>query len=124
MTVNGKPSTLRKGVRLAVVLLVLAGLLVGFRLWRTSLENAPVDASYRDFLEYVTAQSPAARLYLGRYYQRYARDTVAARHFYQVCSSVTHLADRDGVDLRGSAWHTMTDACRRPMTDDDIHILP
>ncbi|MBB6578387.1 hypothetical protein HNP33_002469 [Comamonas odontotermitis] len=124
MTANGKPSTLRKGVRLAVVLLVLAGLLAGFRVWKTSLENAPVDASYRDFLEFVTAQSPAARLYLGRYYQRYARDTVAARHFYQVCSSVTHLADRDGVDLRGSAWHTMTDACRRPMTDDDIHILP
>lgn len=124
MTANGKPSILRKGVRLAVVLLVLAGLLVGFRLWKTSLENAPVDASYRDFLEYVAAQSPAARLYLGRYYQRYARDTVAARHFYQVCSSVTHLADRDGVDLRGSAWHTMTDACRRPMTEDDIHILP
>lgn len=124
MTTSGKPSSLRKWVRLAFLLLIIAGLLVGFRTWRTSLERAPVDASYRDFLSFAAAQSPAVDLYLKRYYERYGRDTVAARHFPQVCSSVTALADQGQVDLKNSPWHTMTDACRRPMTDDEVHILP
>ena len=124
MTTSGKQRPLRKWVSLAFLLAVAIGLLLGFKAWKTSLENAPVDAGYRDFLSFVATQSPAADLYLKRYYERHARDSVAARHFSQVCASVTALADRDQVALQSSPWHTLSDACRRPLTEDAIHILP
>ena len=124
MTTSGKRFSLRKWVSLAFLLAVAVGLLLGFKTWKASLENAPVDTVYRDFLSFVATHSPAANLYLKRYYQRHARDTVAARDFSQVCASVTALADQDHVDLKNGPWHTLSGACRRPMTEDAIHILP
>ena len=124
MTTSGKRFPLRKWASLAFLLAVAVGLLLGFKTWKTSLENAPVDTSYRDFLSFVATQSPAAELYLKRYYERQARDTVAARDFSQVCASVTALADQDHVDLKNSPWHTLSGACKRPMTEHEIHILP
>ena len=103
---------------------VVVALLLGFRTWRSGLEQAPVDAIYRDFLNDTAKRSPSVDLYLKRYYERHARDTVAARDFSQVCASVTALADRDQVALQSSPWHTLSEACRRPMTEDAIHILP
>ena len=121
---DGKPFSLRAGIRLAVFVLIVVALLWGFRAWRDSLENAPVADSYREFLTYASTQSLAAQNYLQRYYQRYQRDTVAAQHFPRVCSSMTALLERDGLALKDGPWHTMTDACKRSMTEDDIHILP
>ena len=111
-------------ITLVVVLALLVGAAYGFRMWKTALENAPVDESFRNYLEYVAERSPAAALHLQRYYTRYQRTTVASRHFQPICASVTALAERDKVDLRLSDWHTLAKACRRPLGDDEIHFLP
>ncbi len=124
MTTLGKRLPRRTWLALAFLLAVALGLLLGFKTWKASLENAPVDTGYRDFLSFVASQSPAADLYLKRYYERHTRDTVAARDFSQVCASVTALADQAQIPLKSSPWHTLSDACRRPMTEDEIHILP
>lgn len=109
---------------MAALVLALVACMAGFRFWKQQLEDAPVDALYRDYLAYVTARVPAADLHLQRYYQRYGRDTVAARHFKPLCRSVTAMADQQALDLGASEWHTLAGSCRRPLGPDDIHILP
>lgn len=114
----------KKALPVTALVLALVACMAGFRIWKQNLEDAPVDALYRDYLAYVAARVPAADLHLKRYYQRYGRDTVAARHFQPLCRSVTALADQQPLDLGASEWHTLAATCRRHMTEDQIHILP
>lgn len=114
----------KKTLPVAALVLALVACLAGFRIWKQQLEDAPVDALYRDYLAYVAARVPAADLHLRRYYQRYGRDTVAARHFKPICRSVTAMADQQALDLGASEWHTLAGSCRWPLSNDEIHLLP
>lgn len=109
---------------MSALVLALVACLAGFRLWKQQLEEAPVDALYRDYLAYVAARVPAADLHLKRYHQRYGRDTVAAKHFKPICRSVTAMADQQALDLGASEWHTLAGSCRTRMSSDEIHLLP
>lgn len=74
------------------------GLLIGFRMWLDHQLNAPVHEHFRSYLDALAAQSPNARAYRDNYYFHFSRDSVATRHFEQVCAVMTRMAQAEGAN--------------------------
>jgi predicted negative regulator of RcsB-dependent stress response len=87
------------------------GTLVGFRHWTDHLADQPVIKQYADYLEHLASGSAAARTYRLAYNARSRRDTVASRHFEQVCGVMTRLAQSEGVNPAAYSSE-MAAACR------------
>lgn len=88
-----------KGLAGWLPLLALAALsLAGYRYWTDRLKDSPVAPVHAAFLDHLAAQSEQARRYRQAYADRFGRDSVASRHFEQVCAAMVAAAQRDGVD--------------------------
>lgn len=74
------------------------GTLVGFRYWTDHQADQPVIPPYGGYLEHLATGSAAARSYRLAYNAKFGRETVASRHFEQVCGVMTRLAQADGVN--------------------------
>ncbi|MDR6214572.1 hypothetical protein [Paracidovorax wautersii] len=101
----------RWAVPIAVVALV-GSLLVAFRAWTDYQLQAPVATDYARFLDALTEQSPQAAAYRAAYGHHFARDTVAARHFEQVCATMLRMAESDGATVPPEDA-AMAGGCRR-----------
>jgi hypothetical protein len=82
-----------------VPVLAFAGLtLTGYRLVTDRLKDAPVEPVHARFLEFLAVESAQAGTYRSRYDAKFSRDTVASKHFEQVCAAMLAAALRDQVD--------------------------
>jgi hypothetical protein len=75
----------------------LAGI-IGYRLWTDKLEQSPVAEPHSAFLNFMVEHSPNAREYRNRYYRKFGRDSVASKHYEQVCAAMVRSTVDDGVD--------------------------
>ncbi len=76
--------------------LAIAVLLMAFRTWTDRQLGAPIAQDYAAFLDTLANGSPRARAYRASYLHHFARPTVAARHFEQVCATMLRMAESDG----------------------------
>lgn len=102
---------------------LVGSLLVAFRAWTDYQLEAPVAADYAGFLDALAAQSPQAMAYRAAYGHHFSRDTVAARHFEQVCATMLRMAESDGATVPPSDA-AMADGCRRHMSQYAADALP
>lgn len=86
--------------------------LIGFRYWTDYQADQPVIKPYGGYLAHLASGSVAAKSYLQAYNAKFGRDTVASRHFEQVCSVMTRLAQAEGVDPAEYS-RDMAAACRQ-----------
>ena len=91
-------SVLKEIVGWAPLLIFLAACLIGYRLWAQKMEVSPVATVHQEFLAFLAARSPGAKAYQERYFSKFGRDSVASKHFEQVCAAMFSLAVQDGVD--------------------------
>ena len=96
--VSSRQSLLRRLV--GWIPLVSLGLVavIGYRVWTDKLEWSPVTKDHAGFLDFMAEHSPNARQYRSRYLQKFGRESVASRHFEQVCAAMVASAVADNVD--------------------------
>jgi hypothetical protein len=82
----------------APLLIFLAACLIGYRLWAEKMEVSPVATVHQEFLAFMATRSSAAKAYQDSYFNKFGRDSVASKHFEQVCAAMFALAMQDGVD--------------------------
>jgi hypothetical protein len=75
-----------------------AAVLVGYRVWTDKLEDSPVIEVHAGFLNFMAERSPKAREFRSRYYAKFGRNSVASKHFEQVCAVMYRAALDDNVD--------------------------
>jgi hypothetical protein len=74
----------------------LAGV-VGYRYWTDALEEAPVAEVHAGFLNFMAENSSKAQEYRDLYYKKFGRESVASKHFEQVCAAMYKSAVADNV---------------------------
>lgn len=77
-------------------LLGLALVLMALRAWTDRQLSAPIAQDYAALLDTLADGSARARVYRASYFHHFARPTVAARHFEQVCATMLRMAESDG----------------------------
>lgn len=104
-------------------LAVFGTVLAGFRTWTDYQLQAPIAEEYVEFLDLLSQQSAQARAYEASYRHHFGRDTVASRHFEQVCATMLRMAESDGATVpeRDAA---MASGCRKLMTHYAGDALP
>jgi len=122
-TVTSSPkSFLREWGLLIGFGVVMAGSIVSYRLWTEHKANAAVVAPYREYLDDLAQGSTKASAYRQSYFQAFQRDTIASKHFEQVCAVMTRLAESDKVNTDRKSPE-MGYGCRRLgrfYTEDDL----
>jgi hypothetical protein len=93
-----RKSVFKEIVGWAPLLLFLAACLIGYRLWAQKMEASPIAAVHQKFLEFMATRSASAKEYQETYFRKFGRDSVASKHFEQVCAAMFSLAVQDGVD--------------------------
>jgi hypothetical protein len=76
----------------------VGAVLVGYRLWSDQMEQSRITEVHASFLNFMAERSPKAREYRSSYYRKFGRDTVASKHFEQVCAVMYRSARSDNVD--------------------------
>jgi hypothetical protein len=80
-------------------MLAFAGLtILGLRHWTDKMEDAPVEQVHAKFLDFMASESAQAGAYRNGYYAKFQRESVASKHFEQVCAAMLAAALRDNVD--------------------------
>ena len=75
--------------------LAVAGI-IGYRMWTDRLEQSPVAEVHAGFLNFMAEHSPRAQEYRHLYYRKFGRESVASKHFEQVCAAMLNSAIADG----------------------------
>jgi predicted negative regulator of RcsB-dependent stress response len=78
--------------------LFVACTFAGFRYWTEYQADQPIAAQYRGFIDHLAANSAKANDYQQAYQRSFGRQTVASRHFEQVCAVMARMAESDGVN--------------------------
>jgi len=61
------------------------------------MEQSGVTEVHASFLNFMAERSPKAREYRSSYYRKFGRDSVASKHFEQVCAVMYRSALDDNV---------------------------
>ena len=95
---NERHSRLRSWVGWVPLLgLGFAGI-IGYRVWTDKLEQSPVAEVHAGFLNFMADHSPTARAYRNLYYKKFERESIASKHFEQVCAAMYQSTVDDSVD--------------------------
>jgi hypothetical protein len=82
-----------------IPILAFAGLtLLALRQWTDTMEVTSVEPTHAKFLDFLATESVRASAYRGSYYAKFQRETVASKHFEQVCAAMLTAALQDDVD--------------------------
>jgi hypothetical protein len=92
------PSRLRRWLGWLPLLVFGLVMVIGYRVWTDRLEASPITAAHAGFLDFMAENSPKARDYRNRYYAKFGRQSVASKHFEQVCAAMLRSAVDDNVD--------------------------
>jgi predicted negative regulator of RcsB-dependent stress response len=110
----------RYGLSIALGVLVMVAVVVGWHLWLGHRANQPIVGPYKSFIEQLAAASPEARSELQRYLAASGRDSVASQDFLPLCATMLRQAQEQHAILESNmtleqfhAIRTLCEARRR-----------